>query len=67
MTRASAILWTALFAAGAIAQPNDEGKRQFQARCVGCHGEDGTGGGHGPNIVDVRRPRATSTRRKCAI
>ena len=26
----------------------------------GCHGEDGTGGGHGPNIVDVRRPRATS-------
>jgi PQQ-dependent dehydrogenase (methanol/ethanol family) len=60
MTRASAILWTALFAAGAIAQPSDEGKRQFQARCAGCHGEDGTGGGHGPNIIDVRRPRAST-------
>src|SRR6202042_1140813 len=31
-----------------------------EARCVGCHGADGTGGGHGPNIVDVRQPRATS-------
>ena len=27
---------------------------------MGCHGADGTGGGHGPGIVDVRRPRATS-------
>ncbi len=36
------------------------GKQQYQARCVGCHGDDGTGGGHGPNIVDVRRPRATT-------
>src|SRR5437868_4431803 len=36
------------------------GKAQYQARCVGCHGEDGSGGGHGPNIVDVRRPRATT-------
>jgi alcohol dehydrogenase (cytochrome c) len=36
------------------------GKRQYEARCVGCHGEDGTGGGHGPAIVDVPRPRATS-------
>src|SRR5207249_3197356 len=32
----------------------------YQARCVGCHGEDGTGGGHGPNVVDLRRPRATT-------
>jgi alcohol dehydrogenase (cytochrome c) len=42
------------------AQIADAAKVQYQARCVGCHGEDGTGGGHGPNIVDVRRPRATS-------
>jgi mono/diheme cytochrome c family protein len=27
-------------------------------RC--CHGDDGTGGGHGPNIIDIRQPRATS-------
>ena len=60
MIRAGSILWTALFAAGAIAQTDDAGKRQFLARCAGCHGEDGTGGGHGPNIIDVRRPRATS-------
>jgi len=44
----------------AAAQPPDAGKRQYQARCVGCHGEDGSGGGHGPNIVDVRRSRATT-------
>jgi PQQ-dependent dehydrogenase (methanol/ethanol family) len=44
----------------ATAQTPDAGKRAYQARCVGCHGEDGTGGGHGPNIVDVRRPRATT-------
>src|SRR4051812_14678736 len=36
------------------------GKQQFQAMCVGCHGEDGLGGAHGPSIVDVRQPRATS-------
>src|SRR5260370_42620605 len=44
----------------AAAQTADAGKRPYQARCVGCHGDDGTGGGHGPNIVDVRRSRATS-------
>jgi len=38
----------------------DAGKQQYDARCVGCHGEDGTGGGRGPSIVDVRRPRATT-------
>ena len=37
-----------------------DGKRQYQARCTGCHGDDGAGGGHGPAIVDVRRPRATT-------
>jgi PQQ-dependent dehydrogenase (methanol/ethanol family) len=27
---------------------------------VGCHGADGTGGGHGPAIVDIRHTRAAS-------
>jgi cytochrome c553 len=44
----------------AVGQTADAGKRQYQSRCVGCHGEDGTGGGHGPRIVDVPRPRAVS-------
>jgi alcohol dehydrogenase (cytochrome c) len=44
----------------AEAQQADAGRRQYQARCAGCHGDDGTGGGHGPSIVDVRRPRATT-------
>src|ERR1700739_2722590 len=44
----------------ASAQAPDAGRRTYQARCVGCHGEDGTGGGHGPDIVDVRPPRAPS-------
>src|SRR5436305_14298769 len=60
MTRVSILTTTMLYAAAAAAQPAEVGKRQYQARCVGCHGEDGTGGGHGPNIVDVQRPRATS-------
>lgn len=50
----------ALLARHAPAQTVETGKRQYEARCVGCHGEDGTGGGHGPAIVDVPRPRATS-------
>ena len=42
------------------AQTVDSGKRLYQGLCVGCHGEDGSGGGHGPSFLDVRRPRATS-------
>ena len=53
-------VWILLLANLAGAQTADAGKRQYRARCVGCHGEDGSGGGHGPNIVDVRRPRGTS-------
>src|SRR5262249_28994494 len=48
-----------LFACAGRAQ-TDAGKRQYQALCTGCHGEDGGGGGHGPSILDLRRPRATS-------
>src|SRR5215471_10941444 len=42
------------------AQAPDAGKREFVARCAGCHGEDGKGGGHGPAIVNLRQPRATT-------
>src|SRR5947209_13074706 len=48
------------FAADSRAQTIDAGKTQFQARCVSCHGEDGTGGARGITIVDLRQPRATS-------
>src|SRR5215470_9022673 len=43
----------------ARSQPSD-GRRQYQALCVGCHGEDGSGGGHGPSFLEVRQPRATT-------
>ncbi|MFN0104389.1 MAG: PQQ-binding-like beta-propeller repeat protein [Bryobacteraceae bacterium] len=43
-----------------LAQTGDAGKRAYLARCVGCHGEDGNGGGHGPGILQVRQSRATS-------
>jgi PQQ-dependent dehydrogenase (methanol/ethanol family) len=49
-----------LLAAVCAAQSVDTGKKAFEARCVGCHGSDGTGGGHGPGIIEVRRSRATS-------
>ena len=42
------------------AQTPVDGKRQFIARCAGCHGEDGAGGGHGPAIVNLPQPRAAS-------
>jgi PQQ-dependent dehydrogenase (methanol/ethanol family) len=54
------VVCAALFACQARAQSSETGKAQYQARCVGCHGADGTGGGHGPAIVDVPRPRATT-------
>jgi PQQ-dependent dehydrogenase (methanol/ethanol family) len=59
-TLAMWVAWVAFFANQASTQTAADGQRPYQARCVGCHGEDGSGGGHGPNIVDVRRPRATS-------
>src|SRR5205085_4279450 len=60
MTRISTLAVCLAFLAPANAQTVQTGKKQFQIRCAGCHGEDGTGGGHGPSIVDVRRPRATT-------
>src|SRR5580704_10894603 len=59
MIRSTLALCLALLSSQAHAQMAD-GKRQYQARCSGCHGDDGSGGGHGPNIVDVRPSRATS-------
>ena len=44
-----------LFAAPGKAQAPEAGKKQFEARCAGCHGLDGAGGEHGPNIVEGRR------------
>ncbi len=37
------------------AQDVETGRKQFAARCAGCHGVDGGGGEYGPNIVDMRR------------
>jgi mono/diheme cytochrome c family protein len=50
----------------ANAQTADAGRKGFLAHCVGCHGDDGTGGGRGPNIVDIPMPRG-SRKRRCAI
>ena len=58
--KAGLALWVFACMSGALAQSPEPGKREYEARCVGCHGADGTGGGHGPAIVDLRRPRATS-------
>ena len=49
-----------LFASPGNAQTAQTGKTQYQALCVGCHGEDGAGGGHGPGFLDVQRPIGTS-------
>jgi alcohol dehydrogenase (cytochrome c) len=46
--------------AGARAQTTDAGRQPFLVHCVGCHGDDGTGGGHGPDIVNVDHPRSVS-------
>jgi len=36
------------------------GQQKFESLCAGCHGSDGAGGEHGPDIVNIRRPRAAS-------
>ena len=37
------------------AVPQESGRQQFEARCVRCHGADGTGGELGPDIVHLAR------------
>ena len=58
------IFWLALGAAlwlgGLSAQTPEMGKRQYEERCTGCHGADGSGGGHGPAIVGLAQPRAAT-------
>ncbi len=54
------IICAALVWASAHAQTDESGRRQFQARCASCHGEDGTGGARGFNIVNLPQPRAAS-------
>ena len=54
------VILTALLLAYAGAQTIEPGKKQYQARCVGCHGDDGTGGGHGPGIVGANANRAAT-------
>ncbi len=61
MMRKSILALSIAFLISARAQTPDPGRRAYLAHCVGCHGEDGTGGGHGPNIIDLRRPRGVST------
>jgi PQQ-dependent dehydrogenase (methanol/ethanol family) len=50
------LLLATLMVFPALAQ--DAGKRQFEARCAGCHGSDGNGGGHGRGINGSQRDRA---------
>jgi alcohol dehydrogenase (cytochrome c) len=35
----------------AVAQNNNAGRRQYETRCVSCHGGDANGGEHGPAIT----------------
>src|SRR4029450_8275012 len=53
-------IYAALVWGGAHAPTDESGRRQFQARCASCHGEDGTGGARGFNIVNLPQPRAAS-------
>ncbi len=51
---AVAILCTIGESRGLQAQElTDSGRAAFSARCAGCHGGNGAGGEHGPDLVDV--------------
>jgi PQQ-dependent dehydrogenase (methanol/ethanol family) len=54
---AAALVWIPGLAS---AQTPDPGRAAYEARCVGCHASDGTGGGHGPAIVELRQPKAST-------
>ena len=62
LTRTLLVMTVALAAVSprVLAQPLETGRKAYEARCVGCHGSDGSGGGHGPGFVEIRRPRASS-------
>jgi alcohol dehydrogenase (cytochrome c) len=50
--RALAFIFTSFLLAGTVsAQDTSAGRKQFESRCAGCHGGDGTGGELGPAIV----------------
>jgi len=57
--RISALIVCALLL-GHVAQAQEPGKREYEARCIACHGGDGSGGGHGPAIIGTPNPRASS-------
>src|SRR6185437_3999616 len=44
------------------AQLPDGGRQAFDARCAGCHGSDGAGGEHAPDIVDPSDQAGPETR-----
>src|SRR5213593_1250974 len=61
------MLVTALFVTAQLPQSSDPeiiamGRKQFEARCAGCHGGDGAGGERGPGIVGSGRARNRSPR-----
>jgi alcohol dehydrogenase (cytochrome c) len=51
---------TVCFLAAALAGWAQAGQTGYLARCAGCHGEDGSGGGHGPGFVQLAAPRVTA-------
>src|SRR5205807_983974 len=54
MTHSALLPWLACLALtlpAALAQNSSTGRRQYESRCVACHGGDANGGEHGPSIV----------------
>jgi PQQ-dependent dehydrogenase (methanol/ethanol family) len=60
MTRIFALVFFIAVLFTAATAQTDTGRKQYLAHCVGCHGDDGTGGGHGPDIVNVSEPLGVS-------
>src|SRR5229473_5825791 len=54
MTHSALLTWLACLALSlpaATAQNKSTGRRQYESRCVACHGGDANGGEHGPAIT----------------